>query len=121
MGVEWINRTHRTFTRSIAKARSHVLTPRLDDVNTSDVQRSFRVRLDGDQKLEPGAPVLVRADHNRVALLDGDERVIGQSEEMPDWLSKLVGDGAEGFACGVVDGINAIAGTADVRLQTGAS
>ena len=120
MGVEWLNRAHKTFSRSVAKARSHVLTPRLSAPTIDDVDRCFRVRMEPDRSLEPGTSILLRAAEDRVALLDGDEHVIGQTEELPGWLSKLVNGQAEGFAYGIVDGFNPLACTADVRLHTGA-
>jgi len=119
MGIEWINKSHKTFAKSMAKGRSYLLTPRLGETNVGEVERSFLVQMEPNRSVQPGTQVVLRADDKSVNLLDGNEQVIGRAEQPPPWVAELVKNQAEGVALGIIDGVNDLAQTADVRLQIG--
>lgn len=119
MGIEWINRTDRTYSRSIAKCRSSLLIPRLLDAKIAEVKRTFRVQLKPDKSLQPGTRVLVHTANGTIALLDDNERIIAASNQMPEWIQQVAAEATERLVLGIVDGVNLIAGTADVSLTSG--
>ncbi len=117
MGIEWINRTDKTYRRSLARGRSYILTPSLHDPNVRHIERSFQARVSDDHEIAPGKKVLVKAEDGRITLLDTNERVIGQSDHVPDWLVQHVGSCPQGVTLGVIDEFNVLGGTADVSVQ----
>ena len=117
MGIEWINKTSKSFRRSMALGRSYILAPSLHDPKIGPIQRSFRVRVSDDREISPGKQVLVRAEAGRVMLLDASERVVGQAEQPPDWLVQHATACPEGLMLGVVEDFNSLGRTADISIQ----
>jgi hypothetical protein len=116
MGLEWINKTSKTFVRSVARGRSHILTPRLLDPSVNQIRRSFEANLSTGHEMVPGKRIYLRIQNGCITLLNTDERVIGESAQPPQWLLQHIGACPEGTTIGVINGVNEFGGTADVSL-----
>jgi hypothetical protein len=116
MGLEFINKTRKTYRTSLERGRQAIETPRLTDRPVAHPRRSFRIAFRGEQKLPAGSRVFIRADHDGVRVLDSDERVVALSVEPPPWLTAQLEASADHTLLGNVERVNPFGRRAYVRL-----
>src|SRR5437870_4741231 len=103
MGLEWINKASKTFTRSCQRGYASITSAKLFDATVADIERSFKAKLVDGQAVETGTQVFVRADDTTVRLYSTEERVIGEIEQSPSWLLDKLKAVPQGLAVGVID------------------
>lgn len=117
MGVEWINKTGKTFRRSMGRGYRSLTSTHLFDPGVAPIERSFKAQLIDGQTPLAGTEVIVRVGPEGVRLYDGEERVIGLPENPPAWLSTKLSSIPAGMALGIIEDFRPMSGSADVVLH----
>lgn len=117
MGLEFINKTSKSFTRSVAKGRVEIEIPGLCDPEVSATRQAFRARFgEGGDLPVGGTTVYVRADGDEVRILDTSERVIAKPVEPPGWLIERLRASPSRTLLGAVGETSVIGRTGSISL-----
>jgi hypothetical protein len=117
MGVEWINKTGKTFRRSMGRGYDSLKSTYLFDPGVSAIERSFRAKLCEGYVPPADAEVIVRVSPEGVRLYDAEERVIGLPDNPPEWLTTKLSSASAGMALGVIEDFRPMSGSADVVMH----
>jgi hypothetical protein len=114
MGIDFLQRTNRSFERSCQRGYDDLKRTRLFDPAVSVHERTILVRL---TEAPPSAetPVYVRAEHQEVGLYC-DERKIGSCPNPPATIVDRLSAAELGMALAQIAAVHPFSGTADISI-----
>lgn len=115
MGLDFIRRRAKTFTKSWNRNKTDLARPTLFTRYPECRSRSLIADLHADAGVAPGAEVLVCVRGTELSLVSGTTPIGATSRPPPDLLTAIRQAG--GNALGRVTRLNPISGTADVEIE----
>ncbi len=115
MGLDFIRRRAKTFTKSWHRNKTDLARPTLFTRYPECRSRSLIADLDAEAGVSPGVEVLVCARGAELTIVRGTTPIGATSRPPPDLISAIRQAG--GDALGRVTRLNPISGTADVEIE----
>jgi len=115
MGLDFIRRRAKTFTKAWNRNRTDLAQPTLFTRYPECRSRSFIADLSVDAGLSQGANVVVCSRGSELLVVSGTTQLGAATNPPSDLLNAIHEDG--GYVLGRVARINAISGTADVEVE----
>jgi hypothetical protein len=114
MGVDFLNRMKRTYTRTLDRRAVALRSPRLFDADMACVNRTARGKIKHDAKPTEGERVMVREIEGKFVAQRGCAVVIELEKPPADYVEHIRRGG--GIAEGTVSIVNPISQTAEVSI-----
>jgi hypothetical protein len=116
MGIDFLQRTSRSFDRSCQKGYEDLRRTRLFDPSVNVTERSFLARMkeDADAAGATG-DVVLRIDGPGIGVYR-DERQIGVGESPPETIVQKIKAADQGLAIGRIEHVHPFSGTADIAV-----
>jgi len=115
MGLDFIRRAARTFTKTWSRGATKLAQPTLFTRYPECRSRSVVAALEENVTVEVGAPLAVHVEGTALALVRETTRVGVVAMPPPDLFTAI--QGAGGCALGRVSQINSLSGTANVEIE----
>jgi hypothetical protein len=115
MGLDFIRRAARTFTKSWSRGAAELAQPTLFTRYPECRSRSVVAALENSASVEVGIPLAVHVDGPSLALVRETTRVGTVSAPPHDLLAAI--QGAGGCAMGRISQLNPLSGTAHVEIE----
>lgn len=116
MGVDFINKTKRSFKKALDKSRTELATPKLFSREADQQPRSYKARIQAGRMLCAADKVGVRlVEKDRVVAVDGFDVVAkleSPSHELVEALRASYGE-----ACGTVLVVHELASVAEIEVS----
>ena len=116
MGVDFINRTKKSFRKGLDRSRTELATPTLFSRDPDQQPRSYKARIRCGRELCADEKVGVRLiEGNQVVAVDGLEvvaEVASPSDELVEALRE-----SHGEACGTVLAVHEMAAVAEIEVS----
>lgn len=116
MGVDFIDKTKKSFKKALDRSRTELATPMLFSKDADQQARSYEARIRSGCVLWADAKVGVRlVEGDRVAVVDGLDVVA----ELPSPSEELIGAlrASHGEACGTVLVVHEMASVAEIEVS----
>jgi hypothetical protein len=117
MGLEWINKAGKSFSRSCGRGYRSLTSAHLFDASVLPIERSFKAKFLEGHILPAGTEITVRVESDGLKLYDKDEQIVGLPDDPPPWLVAKLSLVPGGIAVGVIEDIRLLSGGADVVVQ----
>lgn len=116
MGVDFINKTKKSFKKALDRSRTELATPKLFSREADQQPRSYKARIRCDRALCANDKVGVRlVEKDHVVAVDGFD-VVAELESPSDELVEALRE-SHGEGCGTVLAVHEMASVAEIEVS----